>query len=78
MDTVELGILGIVILDSTNATIHSNMKKNSGNASTDVFNAAAGGLEQLILAHYCGGIDVTLPIYIEGIETAYSNLGNTL
>ncbi|GIC77091.1 hypothetical protein [Moritella sp. F3] len=78
MDTVELGILGIVIFDSTNATIHSDMKMNSGNGSAEVFNAAAGGLEQLILAHYCAGIDVTLPVYIEGIETAYSTLGNTL
>jgi len=78
MDTVELGILGIVIYDSTTATIHSNMKLTPSGTRTEAFNAAAGGLEQLILAHYCAGINVKLPVYIEGIETAYSKLGNTL
>jgi hypothetical protein len=40
-------------------------------AADDVkYIAALDGLESLILAHACAGIDVASPAYIEGIETA--------
>jgi hypothetical protein len=34
------------------------------------YNAAVDGLESLILAHACAGVDVEAPGYLEGIETA--------
>jgi hypothetical protein len=34
------------------------------------YNDAVDGIESLILAHACAGIDITTPAYIEGIETA--------
>jgi hypothetical protein len=39
-------------------------------------NAALDGLEALILAHACAGIDVTTPVYLEGIETAVDAIVN--
>lgn len=39
-------------------------------------NAALDGLEALILAHACAGIDVTAPVYLEGIETAVDAIVN--
>ncbi len=40
------------------------------------FNNAIDGLEALILAHACVGIDVGSPAYIEGIETAVEAIAN--
>ena len=34
------------------------------------YNFAIDGLEALVLAHACAGVDVLNPRYIEGIETA--------
>ena len=42
------------------------------------FNAAIDGLEALILAHACAGVDIASPAYIEGIETAVDAIGNNL
>ena len=39
-------------------------------------NAAIDGLEALILAHACVGVDVQSPAYLEGIETALDALAN--
>jgi hypothetical protein len=39
-------------------------------------NAALDGLEALILAHACAGVDVTAPVYLEGIETAVDAIVN--
>jgi hypothetical protein len=39
-------------------------------------NGALDGLESLILAHACAGIDVTTPAYLEGIETAVDAIAN--
>lgn len=38
--------------------------------------AALDGLESMILAHAVGGIDVSLPSYLEGIETAVEAIWN--
>jgi hypothetical protein len=40
------------------------------------YNAAIDGLESLILAHACAGVDVQSPAYIEGIETAVEAIAN--
>ncbi len=36
----------------------------------DPYYAAVDGIESMVLAHACAGIDVTTTAYIEGIETA--------
>jgi hypothetical protein len=40
------------------------------------YNAAIDGLEALILAHACAGVDVEAPAYIEGIESAVEAIAN--
>jgi hypothetical protein len=42
------------------------------------YNSAVDGLEALILAHACAGIDVESPAYLEGIETAVDAIANRL
>ncbi len=51
----------------------SNLK--AADATATSFNNAIDGLEALILAHACAGIDVVSPAYIEGIETAVEAIG---
>ena len=40
------------------------------------YNGAIDGLEALILAHACVGVDVESPAYVEGIETAVDAIAN--
>jgi hypothetical protein len=46
------------------------------NAANRQYNAAVDGLESLILAHACAGVNVESPAYIEGIETAVDAVAN--
>ena len=48
----------------------------AGTASNRQFNAAIDGLESLILAHACAGVNVESPAYVEGIETAVEAIAN--
>lgn len=56
-------------------TITSNLKRDT-TAEEAEYIAAIDGLESLILAHACAGIDVTTPAYIEGIETTVEAIAN--
>jgi hypothetical protein len=50
---------------------------HAGQSAADrQYNAAIDGLEALILAHACSGIDVESPAYVEGIETAVEAIAN--
>ena len=42
------------------------------------YNAAINGLESLILAHACAGVDIEARPYIAGIESALEAIGNNL
>jgi len=64
--------------ESVCGLITSDLRDPKGNAQSRKFNAAIDGLEALILAHACAGVDVESPAYIEGIETAVDALGNNL
>jgi hypothetical protein len=83
---IRLPCYGITIcLDRNNSrhqpgcgTITSDLKEAGSDAKSIKFNAAIDGLESLILAHACAGIDVTSPAYVEGIETTVEAIGNNL
>ena len=51
-------------------TITSDLREPARTVADRLGNAAIDGLESLILAHACAGIDVESPAYVEGIETA--------
>jgi hypothetical protein len=81
---IRLPCYGITIcLDRTNTeglvggTITSDLKLDTTDDSDDTdYVAGIDGLESLILAHACAGVDVTSPDYIEGVETAVEAIGN--
>ena len=43
---------------------------DSGSEDDSEYEAAIDGIESLILAHACAGVDITASAYIAGIETA--------
>jgi hypothetical protein len=45
-------------------------------AANRQYNAAIDGLEALVLAHACAGVDVESPAYVEGVETAVDAIAN--
>ena len=59
-------------------TITSQLREPGRGTLVRTFNAAIDGLEALILAHACAGVDIASPAYIEGIETAVDAIGNNL
>jgi len=56
---------------SINSSLHDDFSRN-----VDAYDHAINGLESLILAHACAGIDVASPAYLEGIETAVEAIAN--
>jgi len=59
-------------------TITSDLKGPARTVADRIYNAAIDGLESLILAHACAGLDVESPAYVEGIETAVEAIANHL
>ena len=58
--------------------ITSQLREPGRGTLIRAFNAAIDGLEALILAHACAGVDIASPAYLEGIETAVDAIGNHL
>lgn len=56
-------------------TITSDLKQATTPQDVEYI-AAIDGLESLILAHACAGIDVASPAYREGIKTAVEAIAN--
>jgi hypothetical protein len=81
MKTLNTNCYGISISsdpsNKSGASISSAMKKQD-TLENKTFNTAVDGLESIILAHFCAGLDITSPAYLEGIETAYQALGNNI
>jgi hypothetical protein len=77
--TIKLPIGEIVIQLGENGggSIKSNLKDYEDEDADD-YNSAIDGIESLILAHACAGVDVTAKAYVEGLETALDALGNNL
>ena len=65
-------------------TVYVNTETKSGKIlgtfdpdnKLDNYDTFSNGIESLILAHACAGIDISTPEYIEGIETVLDSLGN--
>ncbi|MDA8646109.1 hypothetical protein N9L75_03550 [Porticoccaceae bacterium] len=79
METLFLNVFGIVITwdgqDRGGASITSDMK-DTDDGDNNAFNTGVDGIESIVLGHFCAGLDVTEPAYLQGIETAYQSLCN--
>ena len=82
--TIQLPCFGIVVrlvrkntAKTPGAGMITSDLKNPGTSTGDqLFSAAVDGLESLILAHACAGVDVQSPAYVEGVETAVEAIAN--
>jgi len=75
---IKLPCFGIVVqLDGKGGgRIDSELHGDVKAAQRDLA-GALDGIESMILAHACAGIDITTPAYLEGIETAVEKVYNT-
>jgi hypothetical protein len=84
--TIRLPCYGITIHlsrqdspgESASGRITSDLKQSAGEDANPEYDAAVDGIEALILAHACAGINVESPAYLEGIETAVDAIANHL
>jgi hypothetical protein len=73
MKTFKLPIFGIVVETDgkgSGSITSTDLKTVLYDSEDELYNAAMDGVESLILAHACAGVDITTPEYLEGIETA--------
>jgi hypothetical protein len=82
--TIRLPCFGLtvrIVRESTAETpgagaITTDLKVSGKTSAQRPYNAAIDGLESLILAHACGGVDIETPAYLDGIETAVKAITN--
>lgn len=77
MKTIKTNVFGITVYvdEAGGGKIESDLREGSDEPTVE-YAAAIDGLESLILAHACAGIDITSPAYLEGIETAVEAIAN--
>jgi hypothetical protein len=84
MKTITLSVFGIIVnlTGDGGGAITSNLKETAIDSSdmyeVNDYNCAIDGIESMILAHACAGIDIESPAYLEGIETAVEGYANNL
>jgi hypothetical protein len=69
---------GIVVLvkDGSGTITSVDLKTQYHDKEDELYNAAMDGIESLILAHACAGVDIESPEYIEGVKTAVEACAN--
>lgn len=80
MKTIILPIQGGITVDFERGEGGdiSSIMKNTDDEDDIEYNAAIDGIESLILAHACAGVDIESAAYIEGIQTAVEACANNL
>lgn len=62
--------------ENGSASMGSNLHEDPGVPGAATYNAAIDGLEALMMAQHCAGIDVTEPKYAEAVATALEAIAN--
>lgn len=84
--TIKLPCFGIVVnLDTEDpgagaisSDLHEMPDGNNADGNDYRYDGAMDGIEALILAQACAGIDIESPAYIEAIETAVQACANNI
>jgi hypothetical protein len=58
-------------------SIQSDLKDYEDEDAGD-YNSAIDGIESLILAHACAGVDIVSKAYVEGLQSALDAIANNL
>lgn len=79
MKTIRIDITETeaIVLEGEDRTyaLESSIERDDEN---EAFNGAIDGLESLVLAHACSGVDVSAPQYVEGVKNAMDAIANVL
>ena len=77
---IKLPCFGIIVNvdDGAGAISSTDLKTEHNDEEDELYNSAMDGIESIILAHACAGVDITTPEYIEGIETAVNSCANNI
>jgi len=82
---INLPCFGIVVTlipgknGSKGATIASDLHEGTSlTRGLCLYDSAMDGIESLILAHACAGVNIAAPEYVEGIEAAVQAAANNL
>lgn len=81
METIEIN-LGedhiLITLDGEGSGMitESTLKVEDPEREDTAYNHAMDGLEAVVLAHACAGLDVTTPMYVAGLKTAIEAISN--
>ena len=78
MKEIKLPCYGIIVnVENGSGSITStDLQTEHQDEEDELYNAAMDGIESLILAHACAGVDITTPEYVEGIKTAVEASAN--
>ena len=79
-DLIEIKVAGhtvkIVLDGEGNGDITSDLHMDEDNDEDETYNSAIDGLEALVLAQACVGLDVTSEKYVKALETAVEAIAN--
>lgn len=64
----------VIVYDDGTGVIKSSLAEDGESA----WNDAVDGLESLILAQACAGIDISTPTYLKAVETALEAISNNV
>ncbi len=67
LPSIEPSQTGLSLAGEITSSLHEG---DSGSEDDSDYEAAIDGIESLILAHACAGVDITVPAYVAGIQTA--------
>ena len=74
---ITLPVFNILININKNgsgAIVSVGLRTEHEDTEDELYNAAIDGIESMILAHACAGVDIESPAYLEGIETAVQSV----
>ena len=79
MKEINLPIYGIVVtVDTDGSGTITSTDLRTTQSEDELYNSAMDGVESLILACACSGIDIETPAFLEAIETAVEACSNNL
>jgi hypothetical protein len=81
MRVIKLPCFGIKVTlaqkgGAITSDLHEELDEAEITPESENYEAAIDGIESMILAHACAGVDIESPAYVEGIEAAIQEAGN--
>lgn len=74
--TIGAHTITVLLEDKTSGTISSNLHVVEAGGDVEAYNAEIDGLESLVLAHACAGVNISDKRYIAGLQSAIEGIEN--